>query len=189
MRSQVSIGKKLTVGVIGFIGCMAALSFTSVWVISTLGSSLDAAANGTAKRLLSGTRPVSADEDRIAARPGRVRDRLSYSGARPRAISGTVWRAIRRPRPKTPFARWRAAVNPRRCREQVVACSGPRHGKLVELEQGLPRNSAGKDASSGRRYGPGGRYAGRQRTQGTSSMELLPCVAPKRTAAYQRSGQ
>jgi methyl-accepting chemotaxis protein len=57
MISQLSIGKKLAIGVTGFIACMAILSITSLWVISTLGSSLDSAINGTAKKLdlLSGT--------------------------------------------------------------------------------------------------------------------------------------
>ena len=57
MFSQLTIGKKLGIGVTAFIACMAILSITSLWVISTLGNSLDSAINGTAKKLdlLSGT--------------------------------------------------------------------------------------------------------------------------------------
>jgi methyl-accepting chemotaxis protein len=51
MISQLTIGKKLVIGVTAFIACMAILSITSLWVISTLGNSLDSSINGTAKKL------------------------------------------------------------------------------------------------------------------------------------------
>lgn len=51
MRSRLTIGKKLTIGVTAFMACLAVLSITSLRVISTLGSSLDAAVNSTGKRL------------------------------------------------------------------------------------------------------------------------------------------
>jgi methyl-accepting chemotaxis protein/methyl-accepting chemotaxis protein-1 (serine sensor receptor) len=43
MRSQLTIGKKLTIGVIALSVCLAVLGIASLKVISTLGSSLDAA--------------------------------------------------------------------------------------------------------------------------------------------------
>jgi methyl-accepting chemotaxis protein/methyl-accepting chemotaxis protein-1 (serine sensor receptor) len=43
MRSQLTIGKKLTIGVIALTACLAMLGAASLKVISTLGSSLDAA--------------------------------------------------------------------------------------------------------------------------------------------------
>ncbi|MES2393148.1 MAG: methyl-accepting chemotaxis protein [Acidobacteriota bacterium] len=51
MFSRLTIGKKIACGVSGFILCMAILSLTSLWVISTLGSSLDSAVNGTARKI------------------------------------------------------------------------------------------------------------------------------------------
>jgi methyl-accepting chemotaxis protein len=58
MFSHLTIGKKLALGVTGFIVCMAILSLTSLWVISSLGTSLDTAVNGTARKidLISGVR-------------------------------------------------------------------------------------------------------------------------------------
>jgi methyl-accepting chemotaxis protein/methyl-accepting chemotaxis protein-1 (serine sensor receptor) len=51
MKIHLTIGKKLAVGVIALIACLLALSLTSLWVISKLGTSLDSAVNGTAKKL------------------------------------------------------------------------------------------------------------------------------------------
>ncbi|MFY9723931.1 MAG: methyl-accepting chemotaxis protein [Bryobacteraceae bacterium] len=58
MRSQMTIGKKLAIGVAAFLTCLAVLSITSLRVISTLGGSLDAAVNSTGKKLdlVGGTR-------------------------------------------------------------------------------------------------------------------------------------
>jgi methyl-accepting chemotaxis protein len=51
MRFRLTIGKKLAIGVTAFLACVAVLSITSLKVISTLGSSLDAAVNSTGKKL------------------------------------------------------------------------------------------------------------------------------------------
>lgn len=51
MKSQLTIGRKLSIGVAASLACLAVLSVTSLKVISTLGSSLDSAVNGTGKRL------------------------------------------------------------------------------------------------------------------------------------------
>jgi methyl-accepting chemotaxis protein len=58
MKSGPTIGKKLAIGVTALMACLALLSITSLQVISTLGSSLDAAVNSTAKKLelVGGTR-------------------------------------------------------------------------------------------------------------------------------------
>ena len=46
-----TIGKQLALGVTLFVACLAVLSVTSLRVIATLGDSLDAAVNGTGKKL------------------------------------------------------------------------------------------------------------------------------------------
>jgi methyl-accepting chemotaxis protein/methyl-accepting chemotaxis protein-1 (serine sensor receptor) len=51
MTVRLTIGKKLMLGVGAFLVCLVALSATSLWAISTLGGSLDAAVNGTGKKL------------------------------------------------------------------------------------------------------------------------------------------
>ncbi|MGB7548584.1 MAG: methyl-accepting chemotaxis protein [Terracidiphilus sp.] len=51
MKIQLTIGKKLAIGVTALIACVLVLSFTSLRVISKLGTSLDSAVNGTGKKL------------------------------------------------------------------------------------------------------------------------------------------
>jgi methyl-accepting chemotaxis protein len=51
MRYQLTIGRKLAIGVTAFMACLAVLSITSLRVISTLGGALDAAVNRTGKEL------------------------------------------------------------------------------------------------------------------------------------------
>ena len=76
MRSQLTIGKKLAIGVIALVACLAALSFTSLRVISTLGGSLDAAVNTTAKKLdlVGGTRDAFQD-----LKGASLRTQIAYS--------------------------------------------------------------------------------------------------------------
>ena len=58
MKSGLTIGKKLALGMTAFLACLGLLSITSLQVISMLGRSLDAAVNSTAKKLelVGGTR-------------------------------------------------------------------------------------------------------------------------------------
>lgn len=58
MTYQLTIGKKLVIGVAALVACLAMLSFTTLRVISALGGSLDAAVNKTGKELdlVGGTR-------------------------------------------------------------------------------------------------------------------------------------
>jgi methyl-accepting chemotaxis protein/methyl-accepting chemotaxis protein-1 (serine sensor receptor) len=58
MKLELTIGKRLVLGIAASLACLFVLSITSLSVISTLGRSLDAAVNGTGKKLdlLSGTR-------------------------------------------------------------------------------------------------------------------------------------
>ena len=51
LKTQLTIGKKLAIGVTALIACVLVLSFTSLRVISGLGTSLDSAVNGTGKKL------------------------------------------------------------------------------------------------------------------------------------------
>ena len=51
MKSGLTIGKKLAMGMTAFMACLTILSAVSLKVISTLGSSLDAAVNGTGKKI------------------------------------------------------------------------------------------------------------------------------------------
>jgi len=61
MKSALTIGKKLAIGVTALVASLAVLSITSLIVISTLGSSLDAAVSSTGKNLdlVGGTREAS----------------------------------------------------------------------------------------------------------------------------------
>lgn len=58
MTIRLTIGKKLALGVGASLVCLIVLSVASLWAISTLGGSLDAAVNGTGKKLdlVGGTR-------------------------------------------------------------------------------------------------------------------------------------
>ncbi len=51
MKTKLTIGKQLAIGVTALIACLLLLSFTSLRVISKLGTSLDSAVNGTGKKL------------------------------------------------------------------------------------------------------------------------------------------
>ena len=51
MQSELTIGKKLVIGVTAFMVCLAVLGITSLKVIASLGSSLDAAVNSTGKKV------------------------------------------------------------------------------------------------------------------------------------------
>ena len=58
MRTQLTIGKKLALGVIASVACLAVLGVVSLKAIATLGDSLDAAVNSTGRKLdlVGGTR-------------------------------------------------------------------------------------------------------------------------------------
>ena len=70
MSLQLTIGKKLTLGVAAFIACMAVLGVTSLRVISSLGGSLDTAVNRTSKKmdLLAETREAFEDLKGVSLR-------------------------------------------------------------------------------------------------------------------------
>jgi len=70
MQAQLTIGKKLAIGVTAFLACLALLSITSLKVISMLGSSLDVAVNSTAKKLdlIGGTREAFQELKGVAQR-------------------------------------------------------------------------------------------------------------------------
>ncbi len=93
MRRQLTIGKKLAIGVTAFIACLAVLSITSLRVISTLGGSLDAAVNGTGKKLvlIGGTREAFQEMKDAALRaqiPYAIAELQRHSAATQGSCSG-----------------------------------------------------------------------------------------------------
>ena len=104
MRDQLTIGKKLAIGVTAFMACLVVLSITSLRVISTLGGSLDAAVNSTGKELdLAGGAREALQELKGASLRAQIAyviaELQSHSTAADRELFGLPYARLRRREP------------------------------------------------------------------------------------------